>query len=57
MYDALIKDLTEQQAEIARTVFATPVDPGTYREMRGRWLGLGDALASIQRLQDADDDR
>lgn len=50
-----MKQLIAQQADVARQVMEQPADYGLYREMRGRWLGLGDALNAIKEAQDAAD--
>lgn len=55
MIEAVIRMLRDKEAEALTRVAETPHDYGTYRELRGRWLGIGDALAVIKEAQDAED--
>ena len=55
MIEAVIKMLRDKQAEAAAAVLENPADYGAYRELRGRYLGIRDALQTIKEVQDAAD--
>lgn len=55
MYDALIAALKDAQVTVATEIVTKQLDPATTALMRGRYLGLQDALNEIERIQNAAD--